>query len=100
MAEYFKSRVRSRGQITLPGEIRQVLSLNEGDDLAFSLNEQGQVVISRLEVIHPDQAWFWTEEWQKAEREAQADIASGRVHHHANVEAAISALEKRADAGN
>jgi hypothetical protein len=26
-----------------------------------------------------DQAWFWTEEWQAGEREAAADIATGRT---------------------
>ena len=100
MGEYFKTRVRPKGQVTLPSEIRNLLGLNEGDDLAFSLNEQGQVIITRLEVIPPDQAWFWTEQWQKAEREAQADIDAGRVHRYANIEEAVSALEKRANAGN
>jgi AbrB family looped-hinge helix DNA binding protein len=100
MGEYFKARVRPKGQVTLPGEIRNLLGLNEGDDLAFSLNEQGQVIITRLEVIPPDQAWFWTEQWQKAEREAQADIDAGRVHRYANIDEAVSALEKRANAGN
>lgn len=28
--------------------------------------------------IDPDQAWFWTPEWQAKEREADADIAAGR----------------------
>ena len=100
MGTYFKTRVRPKGQVTLPGEIRDLLGLNEGDDVAFSLNEQGQVVVSRLEVVPPDQAWFWTEQWQKAEREAQADIDAGRVHHYANVDDALAALEKRSDAGN
>ena len=100
MGEYYKTRVRPKGQVTLPGEIRTLLGLNEGDDLAFSLNEQGQVIITRLEVIPPDQAWFWTEQWQKAEREAQADIDAGRVHRYANIDEAVSALEKRANAGN
>lgn len=27
----------------------------------------------------PDQAWFWTDEWQAKEREAQEDIDAGRV---------------------
>ena len=100
MGEYFKTRVRPKGQVTLPGEIRNLLGVNEGDDLAFSLNEQGQVVISRLEVIPPDQAWFWTEQWQKVERDAQADIDAGRVHRYANIDETVSALEKRANAGN
>ena len=49
MGKYYKTRVRPKGQITLPGEIRELLELSEGDNLVFSLNEQGQVVISRLE---------------------------------------------------
>lgn len=32
-----------------------------------------------LEERDPDQAWFWTEEWQKGEREAEEDIREGRV---------------------
>jgi hypothetical protein len=32
-----------------------------------------------LAVTDPDQAWFWTEEWQKGEREADADIKAGRT---------------------
>jgi hypothetical protein len=29
--------------------------------------------------IDPDQAWFWTPEWQEGEREADADLA-GRAN--------------------
>jgi predicted transcriptional regulator len=29
--------------------------------------------------IKPGQEWFWSEEWQAAERQAEADIAAGRV---------------------
>jgi len=28
--------------------------------------------------IEPGQEWFWAEEWQAAEREAEADLAAGR----------------------
>jgi hypothetical protein len=27
--------------------------------------------------LDPDQAWFWTPEWQSGEREADAEIAEG-----------------------
>lgn len=30
-------------------------------------------------VEHDDQSWYWTEEWQEGEREADADKAAGRV---------------------
>lgn len=28
--------------------------------------------------IRPGQEWFWSEEWQEAEREAEADLKAGR----------------------
>lgn len=30
-------------------------------------------------VEHDDQSWYWTEEWQEGEREADADKAARRV---------------------
>jgi AbrB family looped-hinge helix DNA binding protein len=98
MSTYYKTRLRPKGQITLPGEIRELLELKEGDDLAFSVDEQGKVVVNRLDVIPPDQAWFWTERWQKMEREVEEDIAAGRIHHYNSVDEAIAALEGRAGA--
>ena len=98
MTAYYRSRLRTKGQITIPGEIREMLDVHEGDDVAFSVNEKGQIVVTRLDVIPPDQAWFWSEPWQAAEREAQADIEAGRIHRYSNVESAIEALEKRANA--
>lgn len=39
-----------------------------------------------------DQAYFWTEEWQKGEREADEDIAAGRVRHFDSTDQAIDFL--------
>jgi hypothetical protein len=43
--------------------------------------------------IDPDQAWFWTPEWQAKEREADADIAAGRGVHFGSDEEFIAHLE-------
>ena len=94
----FKTRLRAKGQITLPGKIREMLELSEGDDLLFYVDEKGRVVIERGRVIPPDQAWFWTERWQRIEGEAQADIDSDRVHRYADIDEAIEALERKANA--
>ncbi len=92
---YYRTRLRAKGQATIPVEVRDLLNLNEGDDLAFYVDERGKVVVTRLQTVHPDQAWFWTERWQKMEREAQDDIDTGRVQQFDNVDEMIAWLDKK-----
>lgn len=96
--QYYKTRLRQKGQITVPPEIRSLLGVGEGDDLLFSTDENGRVVISRAQVIPPEQAWFWSERWQKMEREAEADLAAGRVEEYADLSSALSGLNALAEA--
>jgi hypothetical protein len=42
----------------------------------------------------PDQAWFWTPEWQAGERAADADLAAGRSSRYDSDEALLRALEE------
>jgi hypothetical protein len=44
--------------------------------------------------IDPEQAWFWTREWQAKEREADEDIAAGRGTTYESDEAFLGGLEK------
>lgn len=83
-----------QGRLTLPGEIRNLLQLEEGDDMIFTVDESGRVIVQRLPVMDPDQVWFWSERWQAMEQEAQADIEGGRVTRFNNVDEAVSALGK------
>jgi antitoxin MazE len=98
--DFYKSRLRAKGQVTLPGEIRELLSASEGDELVFRTNDEGQVVLEKALVVPPEQAWFWTERWQRMEREAQADIEAGRVYHYADVDEVIADLEASDNAGD
>lgn len=41
----------------------------------------------------PDQDWYWTPEWQAAEREAAADIAAGRSRVYLNGREFLDSLE-------
>jgi antitoxin PrlF len=68
--------VRSRGQITLPREVREALHVDEGDDVAFVI-EGGQVTMRGLKSIPSEQAWFWSDRWQAGEREASEQLAAG-----------------------
>jgi AbrB family looped-hinge helix DNA binding protein len=94
---YYKTRLRGRGQITLPPQIRKQLQVREGDDVMFYVTEKGQVVVDQVRVINPEQAWFWTERWQKMEREVQEDIDAGNLLEFENVDELIKYLHEAAD---
>jgi len=91
---FYKTRLRTKGQITVPAEIRSALGAKEGDDLVFYTDEQGQVLIRRAQIIPPDQAWFWSERWQRLEHAAQADLDAGRVVEFSSVNEALAALDR------
>ena len=45
--------------------------------------------------IDPEQAWFWTREWQAKEREADDDVAAGRGITYASDEEFLAGLDER-----
>jgi hypothetical protein len=45
--------------------------------------------------IDPEQAWFWTREWQEREREADEDLAVGRATRYESDEEFLTALDER-----
>ncbi len=89
-------RVRNKFQITLPKSARDDLCLDEGDLLAVQVRD-GELVLRPQRLIDRDQAWYWTPEWQAAEREADEEIEAGRVHRFANIDEAIAFLNERAE---
>jgi AbrB family looped-hinge helix DNA binding protein len=50
-------------------------------DLVHSkgLAEQEIDVAVKVGLIDPDQTWWWTEEWQKGERQAEKEIKKGKL---------------------
>ena len=97
---FYKTRLRGRGQITLPPEIRKKLKVGEGDDVLFFVNEKGQIVIDQVRIIDPEQAWFWSERWQKATKESMDDFENGNFVEFEDMDKAIKYLHDYADAKN
>jgi len=111
-------RVRKKYQITLPTVIREAAGVYEGDFLTAEVREDHSILLrpsrpvgadaasadaeaasadaeaasADAEAASGDEAFFYTPEWQAAEREADEDIRLGRVYHFDNVEEAIDFL--------
>ena len=71
-------RITRNFQVSIPKRVRDALGLQEGDFIEVE-ERDGAIVMLPKKLIDADQAWFWSPEWQKAEREAEADIRAGRV---------------------
>jgi hypothetical protein len=57
--------------------------LTEGDLLCAEVLDEGDGEFRvRLRKIDPDQAWFWTPQWQAKLQEAEEDLAKGRTTIH------------------
>lgn len=86
--------VRAKGQLTIPADIRQAARLEEGDPVEVEIVDDG-ILLRPMKLIEASQAWFWTPEWQAGERQADDDIAAGRVERYDSDEDFLAALETR-----
>ena len=84
-------RLGTRGQITVPKEVRQ--GLTDDTLLVAVRREDGVIELRPQATIDASQAWFWTERWQRMEREADEDAAAGRVRRFDSADAFLAALE-------
>jgi AbrB family looped-hinge helix DNA binding protein len=86
------TKVTRNGQITLPAAVRRAAGIEEGDLVAVSI-EGDTITLVPKRLVDKSQAYFWSDAWQQAEREASEDIAQSRVRSFSDVEALIAALE-------
>ena len=72
-------RLSAREQQTLARAKKKIAAIREDLVNARGLTRKEVDVAARMGLIDPDQKYWWTEEWQKDEREAERDIRAGRV---------------------
>ena len=65
----------------------------EPADLLGSIRARRAQAFEKMNEANPDQAWFWTEEWQAGERAVDRDIAAGIPRESGTGEEFIAALK-------
>lgn len=59
------AKITSKGQVTIPNQVRKILNLKEGASIAFGLGKEGVVLIPcRVTFESP----YTTKEWRKIEK--------------------------------
>jgi hypothetical protein len=80
--------VTDRGTITLPKSYRDA-NLYE-----LRRREGGGIELIPQHTVDAAQAWFWSERWQRMEREADADVAAGRVARFDSADDFVAELDQ------
>ena len=83
--------VRKNAQITLPAGIRRKVHIQDGDILEAEVRGD-EIVLRPKKLIDKSQSWFWSPEWQEAEKSAQSDVESGRVEEFETVDELVEDL--------
>lgn len=71
-------KVGSRRDVRLPEDVTRALRIRKGTRLDVHVTG-GVVVLVPTGRIPKDQRYFWTDEWQKKEREADEAIGKGEI---------------------
>ena len=80
-------------QIAIPREIIRELGLKQEDHIDIYISES-KVVLEPKVLIPKDQAYFYSEQWEADEKEAEDDIREARVTKTKNIEELFSKIDK------
>lgn len=80
-------------QVAIPKEIVNNLGLKKDDYLDIYV-ENDKIIIEPKVLVSKDQAYFFTREWRKDERDAEEDIRKGRVTKTKNLRELFREMDK------
>ena len=86
-------KIQKNKNITLPLWLIRRFHVEVGDFVRLQETKEG-VLIKPAKLVDPSQAYFWTQEWQEGERDAEEDIRKGRVKKFKSVKDLMEDLGK------
>ena len=86
-------QIKRNFQLTLPAHLRRQLDIKIGDFIDI-IASSGKITLVPKKMIDAEQVWFWSKEWQMAEKEAESDIKHGKVKKFKSAQDLIKDLDK------
>jgi AbrB family looped-hinge helix DNA binding protein len=87
------SKVRTKGQVTIPNDVRLAAHIDEGTVVEFTVVDDG-VLMRPKKLVDAADAWFWLPRWQEGEREASRQLAAGKGEVDSSDDEFFAALDK------
>ncbi len=85
--------LQTRGLIALPAAVRKRHRLDEpGAQVEVTEREDGVIELRAHVPVPAAHSWFWTQRWQKMERELDEHVAAGEVQTHGSGDAFLAHL--------
>lgn len=87
--------LQARGLFAFPAALRKRYGLDQpGAQVEITEREDGILEFRPQLPVPASQSWFWTEQWQRREREAAADLTAGRTTTYEDGDAFLTAVEQ------
>jgi len=87
--------LQARGTLALPTDLRKRHHLDDpGAQVRIVERDDGVIELHPLASVPASERWFWSERWQRMEREADEDVAAGRTRAYEDVDDLLAALER------
>ena len=76
----FRTKIKQKGQVTIPSKVRDALDLEDGDTLIGVYDPiSGEMRFIEDASVDPGKAWFWQDKWQEMMHQSMSDLVDGRV---------------------
>ena len=89
----YKVFVQRRNLISIPRDIRDSLSINEGDVLDIRLVDN-KIIIEPMKLVPSSQAYFWTDKTQDDLQTAKKDIESGNTREFKTIKEFLDGIKQ------
>jgi antitoxin MazE len=76
--------ISAKGQVALPKDIRNKLSIKTGDQFRVEISGT-KIVLTPVVTVPKEQAWFWTDEVQAKVRASDKDYKKGNYKEYTDV---------------
>ncbi|WAM31361.1 AbrB/MazE/SpoVT family DNA-binding domain-containing protein [Caldicellulosiruptor naganoensis] len=70
--------IKKKSQVTIPAQILKKLNLRVGDLLQIE-EKNGRIILTPVVTIPKEQAWFYSEKWQREEATVEKKIQEGKL---------------------